>query len=72
MTKQYAVIFEPGPKNWSAYAPDLPGCVATGATREEIEQMIQEAIQFYIEGLQLHGEQVPEPTSEAGTVSVSV
>jgi predicted RNase H-like HicB family nuclease len=72
MTKQYTVIFEPGPSNWSAYVPDLPGCIATGATREEIEHVIQEAIQFHLEGLQLHGEHIPEPTSEAGTISVSI
>jgi predicted RNase H-like HicB family nuclease len=72
MTRQYTVIYESGPNNWSAYVPDLPGCIATGATRDEIERIIQEAIEFHIEGLRLHGEQVPEPTSEAGTVSVSV
>ena len=69
--KKYIVIYEHGPDNWSAYVPDLPGCIATGKTREEIEQQIREAIEFHIEGMQQHGEPVPEPSIETGTVSVS-
>ena len=70
--KEYTVIFEPGPRNWSAYVPDLPGCIATGKTRKQTERLIREAIEFHIEGLQLNGEPVPEPTVEAGSVIVSV
>ena len=70
--KQYTVIFEPGPSNWSAYVPDLPGCIATGASREDVEQLIREAIEFHIEGLRLNGETVPEPFVQAGAVSVSL
>ena len=68
--KAYAVLYERGDRNWSAYVPDLPGCVTTGKTREEVEQRIREAIAFHIEGLVMDGEPVPEPTVEAGTISV--
>lgn len=67
----YAVLYERGEPNWSAYVPDLPGCVATGQTRDETEQRIREAIAFHIEGMKLHGEPIPEPTIQAGIVSVS-
>jgi predicted RNase H-like HicB family nuclease len=70
--KEYTVLYERGPENWSAYVPDLPGCIATGKTRQQTEQQILEAIKFHIEGLRLHGEPVPEPTIEAGKISVSV
>jgi predicted RNase H-like HicB family nuclease len=69
---QYTVIYEWGKRNWSAYVPDLPGCIATGKTREEVEAMIREAIEFHIEGLHARGEKVPEPSIEAGMVSVSL
>jgi predicted RNase H-like HicB family nuclease len=72
MTKEYTVIYERGERNWSAYVPDLPGCVATGKTRKEIEGVIREAVEFHIEGLVQRGERVPEPTVEAGTVRVAV
>jgi predicted RNase H-like HicB family nuclease len=68
--RDYAVLYERGELNWSAYVPDLPGCVATGRTREETEQRIREAIAFHIEGMKLDGETVPEPTVVAGVVSV--
>jgi predicted RNase H-like HicB family nuclease len=66
--KEYTVIYEPGADNWSAYAPDLPGCIATGKTRSDVEIQIREAMEFHIEGLRQHGEPVPEPTIEAGKV----
>ena len=69
--KEYTVIYEPGAQNWSAYVPDLPGCIATGKTRKELEQRIRDAIEFHIEGLRLHGEPVPEPTIEAAKVTVT-
>lgn len=68
---EYAVIFERGTRNWSAYVPDLPGCIATGKTRTETERTIREAIEFHIEGLRLHGDPVPEPTSEAANIRIS-
>ena len=68
--KEYTVIYERGSENWSAYVPDLPGCIATGTTREEVEQQIREAIAFHLEGMRRHGEPIPEPTIEAGKVTV--
>ena len=70
--KEYTVIYESNKRNWSAYVPDLPGCIATGKTRKLVENLIREAIEFHIEGLQARGEIVPEPSIEAGTVSVLV
>lgn len=69
--KQYTVIYEPGESNWSAYVPDLPGCIATGASRDVLETQIRDAIEFHIEGLKLYGEPVPEPSIEAATVTVT-
>jgi predicted RNase H-like HicB family nuclease len=68
--KQYTVIYEWGKRNWSAYVPDLPGCIATGKTRQKAEEQIREAIEFHIEGLIERGERVPEPSVEAGVVHV--
>ncbi len=68
--KEYTVIYERGSENWSAYVPDLPGCIATGTTREEVEQQIREAIAFHLEGMRRHGEPIPEPTIEAGKVAI--
>src|ERR1051326_3070541 len=65
---EYTVIYEWGKRNWSAYVPDLPGCIATGKTRKQVEKLIREAVEFHIEGMQARGEKVPEPTIEAGTV----
>lgn len=69
--KEYAVILESGPNNWSAYVPDLPGCVATGKTQEETEQRIKEAIEFHIEGMRLHGEPIPEPSTRTTNIAVA-
>jgi predicted RNA binding protein YcfA (HicA-like mRNA interferase family)/predicted RNase H-like HicB family nuclease len=64
----YVVIYEQGPTSWGAWVPDLPGCVAAGETRAEVEQLIREAIDDHIESLREHGEPVPEPSSTAGMV----
>lgn len=71
MTTEYAVIYEPGDHNWSAYVPDLPGCIATAKTRAELEVQIRAAIEFHIEGLLAHGEPVPMPTTEVGQVTIT-
>ena len=71
MSREYTVIYERGERNWSAYVPDLPGCIATGKTRKDVEQQIREAIEFHIEGLEAHGEPVPQPSIEAGRIRVS-
>jgi predicted RNase H-like HicB family nuclease len=70
--REYTVIYERGQHNWSAYVPDLPGCIATGKTRAQVERVIREAIEFHIEGLIQRGNPVPAPSVEAGVVSVSV
>ena len=58
---QYAIVIEKGEHNYSAYVPDLPGCVATGATLGEVKRQILEAIDFHIAGLREDGLPVPEP-----------
>ncbi len=70
--KEYAVIYEAGLNNGSAYVPDLPGCVSTVKTRADVERNIQEAIELHIEGMLADGEPVPEPSSVAGSVRVAV
>jgi predicted RNase H-like HicB family nuclease len=60
---RYAVVVEKAGKNYSAYVPDLPGCVAAADTHEETIGLIREAISFHLEGMQHAGEEVPEPTS---------
>jgi predicted RNase H-like HicB family nuclease len=68
---RYAVVIERGDTSYGAYVPDLSGCVAVAATREEVERLIQEAIIFHLEGMQLAGLPIPEPTSDAIIVDVS-
>jgi predicted RNase H-like HicB family nuclease len=60
---RYAVVIERANGNYSAYVPDLPGCVATGDTVEAVEREIRDAIRFHIEGLKKDGSPVPAPTS---------
>lgn len=62
---RYAVVIEKAGNNYSAYVPDLPGCIATGATVAETETEIRDAIRFHIEGLRDDGLPVPEPVSRA-------
>lgn len=59
--KEYVVVFEWAGSNYSAYVPDLPGCISTGKTIEETEQNIKEAIELYIETLREDGQEIPEP-----------
>ena len=60
MRLRFAVVFERLPNNYDAYVPDLPGCISTGETWDEMQQMIREAISFHIEGMLEDGEPVPE------------
>ena len=62
---RYLIIIESTTTGFSAYSPDLPGCVAAAATRHEVEKEMHGAIEFHIEGLRLAGEPVPEPRTEA-------
>jgi predicted RNase H-like HicB family nuclease len=70
--RKYAVIVERGPNNYSAYVPDLPGCVTTGKTIEEIKTNIREAIELHLERLMEDGAPVPEPVSVAIEVELPV
>lgn len=67
---RYAIVIENAGQNYSAYVPDLPGCVATGRTREEVEREIHEAIEFHIEGLREDGLPLPQPSSAVSYVEV--
>ena len=67
---KYLVIFEKAGDNYSAYSPDMPGCIATGSTRDEVENNIREAISFHIEGLAEDGLPLPEPASSAEHIEV--
>ena len=69
---KYAVVIEKAEGNYSAYVPDLPGCVATGITIKEVETEIREAISFHIEGLREDGMAVPEPTSQVEYIELAV
>jgi predicted RNase H-like HicB family nuclease len=60
---RYAMIIEKGERNYSAYLPDLPGCIATGETREEVRQRMQEAVELHLRGMRGDGLPIPEPTS---------
>lgn len=68
---RYAIVIERAESNYSAYVPDLPGCIATGATLEEVEQQIREAIEFHLEGMREDGVPVPQPSSRVEYVDVA-
>lgn len=67
---RYAVVIEKAPANYAAYVPDLPGCIATGATVAETESFIREAIEFHLEGLKADGLPIPLPSSQVEYVDV--
>jgi predicted RNase H-like HicB family nuclease len=67
---KYLIILEPTPTGYSAYSPDLEGCVAAGDDREETIALMREAIEFHLEGLQEEGLPIPKPASEAAVVEV--
>ncbi len=67
---RYAVVIEKASNNYSAYVPDLPGCIATGATVAETETQIREAIEFHLEGLREDGLPIPSPSSHVEYVDV--
>ena len=68
---RYMVVVERGERSWGAHVPDLPGCVAVGDTRDEVLQLIREAIDFHIDGLRQDGLPVPSPSSESEIVEVT-
>ncbi|HZR03789.1 MAG TPA: type II toxin-antitoxin system HicB family antitoxin [Burkholderiales bacterium] len=68
---RYAIVIEKAENNYSAYVPDLPGCIATGATVEEVETEIREAIEFHIEGMREDGVPIPPPQSKVEYIEVA-
>ena len=70
--KKYAIVVERAERNFAAYVPDLPGCVATGATVEEVENLLREAIELHVAGMREDGLPVPAPSSVVDYLEVSV
>lgn len=68
---KYVIILEPTETGYSAYSPDVPGCISTGGTKEETERNIREAIEFHIEGLRADGLEIPMPASDVAFVDVA-
>ena len=68
---RYAVVIEKAENNYSAYVPDLPGCVATGATAAEVESEIRDAIKFHLEGMREDGTALPVPSSQVEYIEVA-
>ena len=68
---RYAMIIETGKRNYSAYIPDVPGCVATGKTVEEVRQRIREAIELHLAGMREDGLPIPQPTTLADYVEAA-
>ena len=70
--KRYLIVIEQTKTGFSAYSPDLDGCIASGETREEVERRMREAIEFHLEGLKEEGYPIPEPHTEFRYVDVAV
>ncbi|MGC1276101.1 MAG: type II toxin-antitoxin system HicB family antitoxin [Planctomycetaceae bacterium] len=70
MTRRYAIVVEKAASNYAAYVPDLPGCVATGATVEETERLLREAIELHVAGMREDGLPIPAPSSRVEYVEV--
>ena len=68
---RYAIVIEKVESNYSAYVPDLPGCVATGASIQQVEAEIREAIEFHIEGLREDGSLIPAPSSQVEYIEIA-
>ena len=66
----YVIVIEPTDNGYSAYVPDLPGCVAAAGSYEDTEQLIQEAVVFHLDSLREHGDPIPEPRTGVGSVEV--
>lgn len=67
----YLIVIEKTGTGYSAYSPDLPGCVSTGGTRAEVERNMQEAMEFHVDGMREEGYAVPEPAAASAYVSVA-
>ena len=68
--KKYLIVIEKAETGYSAYSPDLPGCVSTGRSREEVEKNMREAIAFHLDGLRGEGQPLPEPQSYSAYVEL--
>ena len=69
--KKYLIVIEKSETGYSAYSPDVPGCIATGTTQEETEREMAAAIQFHLEGMREEGYDVPEPHSRPAWIEIS-
>jgi predicted RNase H-like HicB family nuclease len=72
MSVRYAVVLERGPRNYSAYVPDLPGCISTGITVEETTRKMQEAITGHLAVMREYGDPIPEPRTQVAMVSTAI
>ena len=68
---KYPAVYEKGPRNRAAHDPDLPGCVATGATRAEVARLVREGIRLHLEAMRASGEPIPEPTTGVELVEIA-
>jgi predicted RNase H-like HicB family nuclease len=68
---RYLVVIEETSTGYSAFSPEVPGCIATGATKEEVRERIQEALEFHIDGLRVDGEPVPQSTTSSCYVEIA-
>ena len=67
---KYAIVIEKAENNYSAYVPDLRGCIATWGTLEEVQELMREAIEYHLEGMRMDSEPIPEPTTQVGYVDL--
>jgi predicted RNase H-like HicB family nuclease len=68
---RFTVIYEKGPTSWGAYIPDLPGVISVADSQEEVERLIQEAIELHLEGMREEGIPIPTPSSFAGVIEIN-
>jgi predicted RNase H-like HicB family nuclease len=68
---RYAIVIEKGPESYGAYVPDLPGCVAAADTRDEVVQLIREAVEYHLEEMREEGIDIPEPASSTDYVEIT-
>ena len=71
MKREYLVVVEKGKSSYGAYIPDLPGCVAVGKTKKEVEHLIKDAMAMHLEAMQEDGETIPEPVSSPLSIMVA-